>query len=96
MNLSEIIVKVLNIDIIKAKNGKEYFKLQGYAALNDKQKEKILCGEYQTVEIFEEWNDEFEQICAECKKIDKVHLQGYFNNGFRLVSIGQIEYKKEK
>lgn len=97
MNLNEITVKVLNVDIIKAKTGKEYFKMQGIYPLSDKQKENILCGDMQTFEMFEEWNDEFDKICAECKKIDTVCVQGYYSKGnFRPVSFGKIEYKKEK
>lgn len=93
-SLKQIEVKVINIDIIKTKDGKEFVKIQGVTPLTDKEKEKILFGDCKIIELFEEFCAEFEEICADAKKVNTIVFSGYYENfKFKPVTIVKVNKK---
>ena len=93
-SLKQLEVKVVNIDIIKCKDGKEYCKIQGITPLTDKEKERILFGDCKTIEIFEEFCAEFEEICGNAKNVRSILFSGYYENfKFKPVTIVKVTTK---
>ena len=61
-NLKNIVIEVVNIEIIKSKkNNKEYLKLQGLVPIQKNR--DVLFGNKEIIEIFEEYDESFDEIC---------------------------------
>lgn len=89
--LKQINFTVVNIDLITTKDKKEFIKMQGLIPLNDKEKENVLTGDFKTLEIFDEFCNEYEEICGNAKKVNTIVFEGYFENfKFKPVNIVKV------
>lgn len=96
--LREYVLTLNLINIFTAKDtGIEYIVIQGTMPLSEKEEEKIFYGNCKNVNIFDELCGEYDELCSNCKKIEKIHFQGYFvKDKFYPVNIIGYDYKKEK
>lgn len=96
-SLSTLIVKVLNIDIVKFQDGTEFVKIQGIIPMSDKKKESVLSGEFETFELFDKWCDAYEPVCHKARSIETITLTGYYDKyKFKPVSLVEYSEKKDK
>lgn len=92
-NLKNITIEVVNVDIIKSKKLKtEFLKLQGLVPIQENR--DVLFGDKEIIEIFEEYDDSFDEICANAKNLISVEFSGYYEKfKFKPVALVKINVK---
>lgn len=92
-NLKNVVIDVVNVDIIKSKkNNKEYLKLQGLVTIDENR--DVLFGNKEIIEIFEEYEESFDEICANAKNLVSVEFSGYYEKfKFYPVSLVKVNVK---
>lgn len=92
-NLKNIVIDVVNVDIIKSKkNNKEYLKLQGLVPIQENR--DVLFGNKEIIEIFEEYDNSFDEICANAKNLVSVEFSGYYDKfQFKPVAVIKVNVK---
>ena len=92
-NLLNVTIEVVNVDIIKSKKThKEYLKIQGLVPIQENR--DVLFGDKEILEIFEEYEDSFDDICANAKNLVSVEFCGYYDKfQFKPVSLVKVNVK---
>lgn len=101
-SLTELKIKVLNMDIVTLTDGTtgekvELLKIRGIIPLSEKKKEKLLCGEFDIFEMYDRVCNEYEALMAEAKLVDTITFTGYYDKyKFKPVTLVGYEKKKDK
>ena len=92
-NLKNIVIEVVNIEIIKSKkNNKEYLKLQGLVPIQKNR--DVLFGNKEIIEIFEEYDESFDEICFNANNVVSVEFCGYYDKfEYKPVSLVKVNVK---
>lgn len=99
-SLTELKIKVLNMDIVTLKDGTtgekvELLKIRGIVPVSEKKQEKLLCGEFDIFEMYDRVCNEYEALMAEAKQVDTITFKGYYDK-FKFKAVELVGYEKKK